>query len=176
MIASTQYVAPDVDDALQIVEYTPISNKRNTALSLTLKDDRARIILHMNWKAQSVPILVHGLPNKSTLPANDETDWKTLPKPSLEKIRAVSPYWQIIQGNYRTPTFMVHGNRDDWIPWQMSQRTIEALQARGIPAGIKIPDQCGHAFDLFTVEDRLGVGWEAVDSAYDFVCRQLSLT
>ncbi|OCL03381.1 hypothetical protein AOQ84DRAFT_392308 [Glonium stellatum] len=158
-----------------ILEYTPMNNKKNTALSLTLKDDRARIILHMNWKAQSVPILIHGLPNRNKLPAGDETDWKALPKPSLEKVRAVSPYWQIIEGNYRTPTFMVHGNRDDWIPWQMSQRTIEALQARGIPAGLEIPDGCGHAFDLFTAEDRLGVGWAAVDSAYDFVCRQLSL-
>ena len=84
---------------------------------MTLKDDRARIILHMNWKAQSVPILVHSLPNKKTLAADNKTDWKYLPKPSVEKIRLVSPYWQMLQESYRTPTAIVHGNRDDWIPF-----------------------------------------------------------
>ncbi|KAL2130203.1 hypothetical protein VTI74DRAFT_6770 [Chaetomium olivicolor] len=178
-----------------ILEYTPLSNKRATGLSLTLKDDRARLILHMNWKAQSVPVLIRGLPHKSRASASTSasasasasagqqdmmdnarvTDWKALPKPPVEKIRACSPYWHILQGDYRTPTFMVHGNADDWIPYQMTQRTIAALRERGVPCGILIPDQCGHAFDLFPQEDRLGVGWPAIEAAYDFACEQLAM-
>lgn len=73
---------------------------------------------------------------------------------------------------WTTPTAIVHGNRDDWIPFQMSQRTVAALQAQGIPACIEIPNGCGHAFDLFAVEDRRGFGWASVDEAYDFVSHE----
>jgi acetyl esterase/lipase len=162
-------------DAWQILEYAPISNKRATGLSLTLKDDRARLILHMNWKAQSVPVLIRGLPHKDDVAPNDTTDWKALPPPPVEKVRECSPYWHILQGDYRTPTFMVHGNIDEWIPYPMTQKTVAALQERGVPCGIRIPDQCGHAFDLFPREDRLGVGWPAIEAAYDFACSQLAM-
>jgi hypothetical protein len=168
-------VVQGVNHSLQIVEYAPVSDKKSTALSLTLKDDRARIILHMNWTGQLVPLLLHGLPSKNSKPDHDEAYYMHLPKPSLEKVRAVSPYWQILAGNYRTPTFMVHGNNDDWIPWQMSQSTLEALKSKGIPASLEVPDQCGHAFDLFALEDPLGVGWATIELAYDFACRHLSM-
>lgn len=151
-----------------------MSEKRTIALSFTLKDDRARLILHMNWKAQSVQVLIRGLPHKSRIQADDTTDWKKLPKPPLEKIRECSPYWHILQGTYRTPTFMVHGNADDWVPYQMSQKTIKTLQDRGVAAGVRIPDQCGHAFDLFPLVDKLGVGWAAMEEAYDFACNELA--
>lgn len=152
-----------------------MSEKRATALSLTLKDDRARLILHMNWKAQSVPVLINGLPHKTKVAPDDKTDWKCLPMPPVEKIRQCSPYWHILQGNYITPTFMVHGNIDDWIPYQMTQKTIAAMQQRGVPSGIVIADQCGHAFDLFPREDRLGLGWAAIEAAYDFACKHLAM-
>ncbi|KAI3339589.1 hypothetical protein F4824DRAFT_455895 [Ustulina deusta] len=161
-----------------IVDYTPLSDKRTTALSLTLKDDRARLILHMNWKAQGIPLLIRGLPHKSKVPAGDKTDWKNLPLPPVEKIRECSPYWQILQGNYCTPTFMVHGNNDDWLPHRMTEKTIAELKKRGIPCGIIIPDQCGHAFDLFPRGPRgdpLGLGWAAIENAYNFACDQLRM-
>ncbi|KAI0912704.1 hypothetical protein F4823DRAFT_633075 [Ustulina deusta] len=161
-----------------IVDYTPLSDKRTTALSLTLKDDRARLILHMNWKAQGIPLLIRGLPHKSKVPAGDKTDWKNLPLPPVEKIRECSPYWQILQGNYCTPTFMVHGNNDDWLPYRMTEKTIAELKKRGIPCGIIIPDQCGHAFDLFPRGPRgdpLGLGWAAIENAYNFACDQLRI-
>lgn len=129
----------------------------------------------MNWKAQSLPILINGLPHKTRVAANDTTDWYNQPKPSYDKIKMVSPYSQIVEGNYRTPTFMVHGNYDEWVPYQMSEKTLDALRARGIPAGLEIPDGCGHAFDLFPVEDRFGVGWASMEIAYDFACQQLGM-
>lgn len=169
-------------DAVQeepIVEYAPINEKRAMALSLTLKDDRARLILHMNWKAQGIQLLIQGLPHKSKVPAGDKTDWKNLPMPPVEKIRKCSPYWQILQGNYRTPTFMVHGNNDDWLPYHMTEKTIAALKKQGVTCGILIPDQCGHAFDLFPRGprgDQLGLGWAAIENAYNFACDQLRMS
>ena len=146
------------------------------ALSLTLKDDRARIILHMCWNSQTVPFLVHGLPHKESAVALDKTEWKYLPPASVEQVQAISPLWHIKQGNYKTPTFMVHGDGDDWLPLSMSERTIEELKARGIPASLAVPKHCRHAFDLFPVGDPLGVGWAAIEQGYDFICSQLGMT
>lgn len=164
-----------VDCITQIVEYAPVSEKRTMALSLTLKDDRAKIILHMCWNSQTVPVLVHGLPHKMSTAATENVDWKSLPPASVEQVQAISPLWHIRQGNYNTPTFIVHGKADDWLPLSMSERTIEELKGRGIPASLVIPEQCGHAFDLFPVGDPLGVGWAAVEKGYDFICHQLRM-
>lgn len=164
----------NIKQIIQILEYTPITQKKATGLSLTLKDDRARLILHMNWAAQSVAVLIHGLPPKSAVTTTD-TNWASLPQAAVEDVRRCSPYWHIKYGEYTTPTFMVHGNADDWIPYQMTERTIAALRSRGVPCGVLVPDQCGHAFDLFPAEDPLGVGWESIDAAYDFACKHLGL-
>ena len=145
------------------------------ALSLTLKDNRAKIILHMCWNSQTVPILVHGLPYSDSVSATDKTDWKYLPAASAQQVQAISPLWQIKQGNYKTPTFIVHGNGDDWLPVSMNEKTIEELKRRGIPASLAIPERCGHAFDLFPVGDPLNVGWAAIEQGYEFICRQLGM-
>lgn len=145
------------------------------ALSLTLKDDRARIILHMCWNCQTIPILVHGLPDKKNVPERDKTDWRYRTPASAEQVQAISPLWQIKQGNYRTPTYIVHGNSDDWLPLSMNERTIQELKDRGVPAGLAVAEKCSHAFDLFPVGDPLGVGWKAVEKGYEFLYSQLGM-
>lgn len=145
---------------------------------MTLKDARWRIIIHYNWKAQLVPVLVRGLPSKANVTNNSinakNTDyWEALPMPAVEDIQAVSPYAQIVQGRYRTPTFLVHGDCDDLIPWQQSRDTVEALVAQGVEAGFAAPREAGHAFDLWPNEDPQGTGWAAIQVAYDFICRRV---
>lgn len=157
------------------MEYAPLNTRKSPGLSLTLADDRARLILHMNWKGQSVNVLIRGLPSRSSLPPDDKTDWKNLPRPSDEEIRKCSPYWHIVHGEYETLTFMVHGDKDDWIPYQMTEKTIEALREKGVACGIVVPEGCGHAFDLFPAEDPLGVGWGAVEKGYEFAEEQFRL-
>ena len=93
--------------------------------------------------------------------------------PAAEDIQAVSPYAQIVQGNYHTPTFLVHGDRDDLIPWQQSRDTVDALLAQGVEAGLAAPREAGHAFDLWPNEDPLGTGWVAIQEAYDFIDRHI---
>jgi len=158
------------------VEHSPASEKRTMALSLTLKDDRAKIILHMCWYSQTIPILVHGLPHKDSVAATtDKKDWRYLPPASVEQVQGISPLWQIRQGNYKIPTFIAHCNNDDWLPLSMSETTIGELKARGIPSSLVVADQCTHAFDLFPVGDPLGVGWAALEQGYDFICSQLGM-
>ncbi|KAK3680862.1 hypothetical protein B0T22DRAFT_524224 [Podospora appendiculata] len=158
-----------------ITSYHPSTTKNEGPnLGMSLRDERWRLIIHYNWNAQLVPLLIKGLPSKAkALATKTPTEsLRNLAMPSLDEIRAVSPYGQIILGHYQTPTFMVHGLRDDLIPWEQSRRTIEALRERGVEAHMATPD-AGHAFDLFRAEDPMGTGWAAVDEGYAFVCRHV---
>ncbi|CAO2655483.1 Nn.00g105470.m01.CDS01 [Neocucurbitaria sp. VM-36] len=157
-----------------ILDYAPVSDKRTMALSLTLKDPRAKIILHTCWNSQTLPILVNGLPHKDSVADPNAKEHMYPPAATDKQVHDISPLWQIRQGNYRTPTFIVHGNGDDWLPHSMSERTIRELKNRGIPAGLTIPEKCSHAFDLFPVGDPLSTGWPAIVQGYDFIYRLLN--
>ena len=140
-----------------------------------LADERWRIILHMNWKAQMVPILVNGLPSKKSLLGRDANSFKHMAMPSEEQIAAISPYAQILRGNYRTPTFIMHGTDDDLVPYQQSQNTMKALREKGVACGIANPQSAKHLFDTFPDEDPAGTGAAAVQEGYTFLLRQFGL-
>lgn len=166
----------DVLDCVEkspILEYAPYSEKKTMALSLTLKDPRAKVILHTCWNSQTLPILVNGLPHKDAIDPNDTTDYRYPPAATEKQVQDISPLWHIRNGDYKTPTFIVHGNGDDWLPLSMSEKTIKELKDRGVPAKLVIPEQCGHAFDLFPVGDPLGVGWSAIEQGYEWMFKDL---
>jgi acetyl esterase/lipase len=122
---------------------------------MSLADPRWRFVLHMNWRAQTIPFLLNG-------PSSDAP-------PTKSQIFSISPYAQILVGTYRTPTFLIHGRPDDLIPWQQSMRTIEALKARGVEADIEIVEGARHLFDTFP---EIGVDFEpSVRRGYSWLGR-----
>lgn len=99
-------------------------------------DPRSRIVLHMNWKGQALPVLLNGLPPKSRAPSSSPAStFYNMPQPTAEQIVSISPFAQIVRDAYRTPTFLIHGTDDDLIPYQQTQRVHDALVQRGVPAG-----------------------------------------
>lgn len=159
---------------LQILDYAPVTEKKTLALSLTLKDPRAKIILHTCWNSMTLPILVNGLPHKDSVEDPSAKEHMYPPAATSEQIHDISPMWHIKQGNYSTPTFIVHGNADDWLPLSMSKDTIRELRNRNVPAGLAIPEGCRHAFDLFPVGDPLSTGWKAIEQGYEFISKLLN--
>ncbi len=91
-------------------------------------DPRSRIILHMNWKGQALPVLCNGLPSKFTVSTIDLGKYQCLEQPPQEQIIGISPYAQIIQDNYKTPTYVIHGTKDDLIPWQQAQKNFRCFE------------------------------------------------
>lgn len=143
--------------------WEPLSDPR------ILTDARCRIVLHINWKAQTLPIIIGGLPSRNKADkSSGKIDWKALPQPSLEKIRAVSPMTHIRAGDYKTPTFLIHGTADDLIPWQQSQGTYEAMVEEGIPTELALVEGAPHITDLSSNPD--SKGWQAAVRGYDFIC------
>ncbi|QVM09346.1 hypothetical protein D8B26_004009 [Coccidioides posadasii str. Silveira] len=157
----------------QITAYNVPPSKRATAGWMCPSDARSKIILHMNWRGQTLPVLCNGLPAKAGVPADELKKYECLPQPSPEQIIEISPYAQIVRGKSRSPTYLVHGTDDDLIPWQQAQRTYEALKKAGVPAGITLLEGQPHLFDLFSDAD--GKKWQAVVEAYAFVFKHVGV-
>ncbi|KAL3493898.1 hypothetical protein BJX62DRAFT_234754 [Aspergillus germanicus] len=131
------------------------------------QDPRSRIVLHMNWKGQFMPVLLHGLPHADSVSNSEAQALLCQRQPPVEEIQRASPYAQIKKGNYHTPTFIIHGTEDDLIPWKQSVRTIEALKAQGVRADIAAPQGKIHLFDMYRDPD--GSSWEVVRKGYEFL-------
>ncbi|TGO60221.1 hypothetical protein BCON_0037g00210 [Botryotinia convoluta] len=154
-----------------VTSYTPKTSNGASTQLFSLQDLRTRFILHMNWRAQVLPILINGLPSLSTSSSSPSTpSYDNLPMPSPSQIARISPYSQIVSSHYKTPTFLIHGTEDDLIPWQQSQKTYEALKERGVEAAIEVLEGSGHLFDL--TRDRGGdEGVRAVERGMEFLKR-----
>ncbi len=131
------------------------------------KDPRSRVVLHMNWHGQTLPVLFRGLPAADSVPLSQAAQFNHLEQPPKEDVLRASPYAQIVRGNYKSPTHIVFGTKDDLIPWQQAQRTADALRDAGIEAGLTLVPGQPHLFDLYRDPD--GKRWEAILEGYGFL-------
>ena len=113
---------------------------------MSLDDPRSRIVCHMNWEGKTLPVLLNGLRRTGDSASKSVT---TPADPSVEQIRSISPLAHIRAGRYKAPTFLIHGTRDDHVPWQQSQRTHKALLEHGVPSELVIVQDGLHMFDMF---------------------------
>ncbi|PMD57540.1 uncharacterized protein K444DRAFT_653862 [Hyaloscypha bicolor E] len=103
-------------------------------------DPRFRLILHFNWKAQTLPVIIGGFPSKSALSSSSKSVTDVMHQPQLQQC---SPRAQIVKRNYKTPTVFTHGTDDGMIPWQMTQGTYETLSESGEQTGVELPESEG---------------------------------
>ncbi|ORX93610.1 Alpha/Beta hydrolase protein [Clohesyomyces aquaticus] len=146
-------------------------SKRATGGWMCPSDPRSDIILCVNWRGEMLPVLRNGLPSPETVRPDERHKFECLPLPLEEEITRFGPYAQIVSGAAQSPTYIVHGTKDDLIPWQQSVRTYEALQNAGIASNITILQDQPHLFNLFS--DVTGENWQAVEKAYEFVLQRL---
>lgn len=156
-----------------ITSYHPDPKLRATGGWMTPKDARSRLVLHMNWKGQTLPVLFRGLPNAngaiSTPGALLQQD-----QPPKEDVVRASPYAQIVRGTYKSPTHIIFGTNDDLIPWQQAQRTADALRDAGVESGLTLVPGGPHLFDIYSDKD--GKRWAAVLEGYQFLFDRLRRT
>ncbi|KAJ4422348.1 Type I Iterative PKS [Gnomoniopsis sp. IMI 355080] len=158
-----------------ITEYNPPADKRALGGWMSTADPRSRIALHMNWTGRYLRILLNGLSpagagdygEHEEEVQTDPTDF--LPEPTQDQIESISPLAQIRQGTYRVPTFIIHGTKDDLIPWEQAVRTYDALRERGVPAEIRILEGAAHLFDLYRSFSTDKTAQDAVRDAYDML-------
>ena len=149
-----------------IVGYSPATSLRALGGWMSIDDPRSRIVLHMNWEGKALPILLNGLRRTGDAKSKRVT---TPADPSDEQTRSVSPLAHIRDGSYNTPTFLIHGTRDDHVPWQQSQRTYETLVAKDVPAELLVVKDGLHLFDMFLNSKRNADAAKAVDDGFKFL-------
>jgi acetyl esterase/lipase len=153
-----------------VTAYNPPASSRATGGWMAKSDPRSRIVLHMNWYGQTLPVLVNGLKDKKT--ARNQP--LRLPQPSVVQTQDISPLAQIRKGMYRTPTFIVHPTNDDLVPWQQAQRTADELRRQGVESEVRIVHDAIHLFDLYPRYDMNKEAMAAVADGYSFLSRFVS--
>ncbi|CAG8890482.1 unnamed protein product [Penicillium egyptiacum] len=149
-----------------ITAYNPPANQKALGGWMSPADPRSRIALHMNWKGQSLPMLLHG--GRFWSDHKDDSG-EDLPVPTLEEIQAVSPLAQIRNGSYKTPTFIIHGTLDDLIPVEQAQRTSRELLTKGVEVELRVVDKAVHLFDIYPGFEKDQAAAQAVEDGYEFL-------
>jgi len=149
-----------------VVGYTPAASLRALGGWMSLDDPRSRVVLHMNWEGKTLPILLNGLRRTGDPTSKRVT---TPADPSIEQIRSISPLAHIHAGSYNTPTFLIHGTRDDHVPWQQSQKTYETLREKGVPTTLVVLKDGLHMFDMFRDFRRNADAMKAVEHGFEFL-------
>lgn len=68
--------------------------------------------------------------------------------PPLAKIKAISPMAQLKTGRYNVPTFIIHADRDEIVPFRDSVAFVEELGRRGVKTGLGRVRGKKHIHDL----------------------------
>ncbi|KAI1128807.1 hypothetical protein F5Y10DRAFT_291694 [Nemania abortiva] len=162
-----------------ITAYNPPAENRALGGWMSTADPRSRIALHMNWTGRHLRVLLNGLRPRKEINdhrnASEADITDLLPDPSREQVQAVSPLAQIRKGKYSVPTFIVHGTKDDLIPWQQAVRTYDALKEQGVPAEIRILDGAVHLFDLYKLRESDEAAKQAVEDGYAMLAHYVGL-
>ena len=163
----TSHLAHDVWEGMYgspITSYNPPTSAHALGGWMTPEDARSRICLIMNWKGQTLPMLINNLKH-----AKEDPRSRNLAPPTKKQIQSISPLAQIQSRAYRTPTFIVHGTRDDLIPWQQALRTYKALCDYGVLAEIRLVQGAVHLFDASKSFERDEQASRAVREGYRFL-------
>lgn len=100
-----------------------------------------------------------------------DDDWRRNPDP--ERVAFISPMAQLRSGRYTTPTFLIHGEDDEIVPFHTAKKFVTALKEHGVRSGILGVSGAKHIHDLNL---RPGVEqWRlGVQPGYDFLFEILS--
>ena len=102
--------------------------------------------------------------------ANDNGNTDSEEDPSPSQIARISPLAQIRAGNYRVPTFFLHGTEDDVVPASQSIDVEAALREQGVPSEVLILEGKKHLFDLYLKPRTEEYDW-CVQPGYDFLAK-----
>ncbi|KAL8726230.1 MAG: hypothetical protein Q9166_006855, partial [cf. Caloplaca sp. 2 TL-2023] len=135
-----------IENTLKILPRTPITHydlpQGDTADFGCVHpgDPRGDLILSLLKDGIGLPLLINGFCPESG------SDW--LKTPTTEQITTISPLAQLRQGNYNTPTFVIHSTSDEVVPFASAERFDTLLEERGVKHGFLKLEGLRHIHDL----------------------------
>lgn len=116
----------------------------------------------MNKAPKFVPFLLNGFAAETPEGSN----------PDPERVAAISPMAQVRCGNYKTPTFVIHGEKDETIPETMAVKFGKALKEAGVESEVLIVPGAKHMYDISMKPGKKG--WEDnILPGYEFLFKAL---
>ncbi|PYI06809.1 BcPKS16, polyketide synthase [Aspergillus sclerotiicarbonarius CBS 121057] len=123
-----------------ITNYQPANcSEDNGFFGLQPGDPRSNLVLSVSKNGTALPLLLNAQMGSADY----------LEMPSASRIAAISPLAQVREGNYRTPTFIIHSRQDQVAPFRAAERFIADLKARGVAGGLLGLQSVPHLHDLY---------------------------
>ncbi|PHH89661.1 hypothetical protein CDD83_5579 [Cordyceps sp. RAO-2017] len=134
-------------------------------------DARSELVLALFKEGIGLPLLLDGLRGAaSRLSADGGEKGSWLAAASAERVASISPLARLRAGQYKVPTYVIHGTADQVAPFAGAERFVRELGARGVEHGFLALQGVDHIHDL-----RLRPGSEAwaaqVEPGYEFLFR-----
>ncbi|KAF7889246.1 hypothetical protein EAF00_009546 [Botryotinia globosa] len=125
-------------------------------------DPRSELVLSLFKEGNGLSIMLNGI---------SDHDWCR--KPDRERVAFISPMAQLRSGIYTTPTFLIHGEDDEIVPFHTAKKFVAALKEHGVQSGFLGVSCAKHIHDL-----NLRPGTEqwrqGVEPGYAFLFEMLS--
>ncbi|KAH7320277.1 BcPKS16, polyketide synthase [Stachybotrys elegans] len=106
-------------------------------------DPRSELVLALFKEGIGLPLLLHGLPEPGS---RGDAVWRRLPSPA--QIASISPLARLRDGEYRVPTYVIHGTADQIAPFEGAERFVRELSGSGIRHGFLPLEGVGHIHDV----------------------------
>lgn len=130
--------------------YIPEGMDDSSFFGLQPGDPRSDLLLSMSQDGTGLSLLLH-----------DES-------PSQARIASISPLAQLRQGNFNTPTFIIHSQNDEVAPFISAERFVGEMNMRGGECKLLALEKISHLHDLHLRPGERG--WEAgVEPGYKFL-------
>ncbi|KAF7886672.1 uncharacterized protein EAF02_003319 [Botrytis sinoallii] len=125
-------------------------------------DPRSELVLSLFKEGNGLDIMLNGI---------SDDDWCRKPDP--ERVAFISPMAQLRSGIYTTPTFLIHGEDDEIVPFNASKKFVTALKEHGVRSGFLGVSCAKHIHDL-NLRPGMEQWRQGVEPGYDFLFEILS--
>ncbi|KAK3902479.1 BcPKS16, polyketide synthase [Staphylotrichum tortipilum] len=156
---------------IQITNYDNSAKGDTTDLGWVRPGDpRSELVLALFKERIGLPLLLNGLPPQRSFSAGSLQRLLAPPPPAL--VASIDPLSRLRAGNYRTPTFLLHGTADEVAPVAGAARFAAELAARGVRGGMLAVEGAPHIYDL-GLRPGMAEWEERVAPGYRFLVEQV---
>ncbi|KAK4182798.1 ketoacyl-synt-domain-containing protein [Podospora australis] len=161
-----------LEKILQSLPTTPITEYDHAAKGDTTNlgwvkpgDPRSELVLALFKDRIGLPLLLNGL-SKSRQGSNGVKE--LLAPPPRNVIESICPLSRVQKRDYSIPTFVIHGMRDEVVPYEAAEKFVAELKRKGVKCGMLKVDGARHIHDLDVTPGT--EGWtRGVGPGYEFV-------
>ncbi|KAK7998987.1 hypothetical protein PG991_014662 [Apiospora marii] len=131
-------------------------------------DPRSELVLALIKEDRGMSLLF----NDNPLNGNDDGDSNDLPYPDAERAAVFSPLMHLRRGDYRTPTCLVFGDRDEIAPFDKEVEFAQEMEQQGVRGSLMSVKGAKHIFELDLAPG--SDGWKLyIEPAYEFLLNEL---